>query len=76
MIETNDPKRFQFLQSLKLTKTKNPKNNTIEVYTILTPVSFKALKTDFLIFHLLKINSCLYFAKKCIVSSTEIPKAY
>ena len=29
----------------------------------------------FLIFHLLKINSCLYFAKKCMVSSTEIPKA-
>ena len=42
---------------------------------MLTPVSSRALKTDFLIFQLLSSNSCLYFAKKWIVSSTEIPKA-
>ena len=42
---------------------------------MLTPVSFNALKTDFLIFQLLDNNSCLYFAKKCMVSSTEIPNA-
>src|SRR5690606_29186340 len=35
----------------------------------------KAAKTDFLIFQLLAISSCLYFARKCMVSSTEIPKA-
>ena len=42
---------------------------------MLTPVSFSALNTDFFIFQLLATNSCRYFAKKWIVSSTEIPNA-
>ena len=42
---------------------------------MLIPVSLKDEKTDFLIFQLLAINSCLYFTRKWIVSSTEIPKA-
>ena len=42
---------------------------------MLIPVSQKKKKTDFLIFQLLAINSCLYFTRKWIVSSTEIPKA-
>ena len=42
---------------------------------MLTPVSRKALYTDFSIRQLLAVSSCLYFARKCIVSSTEIPNA-
>ena len=42
---------------------------------MLIPVSLSDAKTDFLIFQLLAINSCLYFTRKWIVSSTEIPKA-
>ena len=42
---------------------------------MLTPVSLNAAYTEGLTFHLLASNSCLYFAKKCMVSSTEIPKA-
>ena len=42
---------------------------------MLTPVSRRALYTDFFTSQLLVINSCLYLAKKWIVSSTEIPKA-
>ena len=42
---------------------------------MLTPVSRKALYTDFSIRQLFAVNSCLYFAKKCMVSSTEIPNA-
>ena len=42
---------------------------------MLIPVSLRDENTDFLIFQLLASNSCLYFTKKCIVSSTEIPKA-
>ena len=30
---------------------------------------------DFLMLPLLVFNSCLYFARKCMVSSIEIPKA-
>ena len=42
---------------------------------MLTAVSLNAEYTADFIFHLLAINSCLYLAKKWIVSSTEIPKA-
>ena len=42
---------------------------------MLIPVSRSASNTASLIFQPLAINSCLYFARKWIVSSTEIPKA-
>ena len=42
---------------------------------MLIPVSLRAANTALSIFHLVLINSCLYLAKKWMVSSTEIPKA-
>ena len=42
---------------------------------MLTAVSLNEIYTAALTFLLLAINSCLYLARKCIVSSTEIPNA-
>ena len=42
---------------------------------MLIPVSLSAEKIALLIFQPFAISSCLYFAKKWIVSSTEIPNA-
>ena len=53
----------------------NPLNKTIEVYIILTPVSSTAKITALLMFQFRRVSSCLYLAKKCIVSSIEIPNA-
>ena len=63
VIDTNMP-RATVPPKLDIANTENPKNKTIEVYNILTPVSLKAAYTDFQIFHLFAINSCRYFAKK------------
>ena len=63
VMDTNIPKAT-VPPKLEIANTENPKNKTMEVYNILTPVSFKAAYTDFLIFHLFAINSCRYFAKK------------
>src|SRR5687768_14541387 len=40
---------------------------------MLVPVSFKLLATEIATFDRLVFNSCLYFAKKCMVLSIEIP---
>ena len=42
---------------------------------MLIPVSLNAEKIALFIFQPFDINSWRYFAKKCIVSSTDIPKA-
>ena len=42
---------------------------------MLRPVSRMELFTAHLIFQPFAFNSCLYFARKCKLSSTEIPKA-
>ena len=42
---------------------------------MLRPVSRMELFTAHLMFQPFAFNSCLYFARKCKLSSTEIPKA-
>ena len=42
---------------------------------MLTPVSLMATIADLRMFPLFALSSCLYLAKKCMVSSMEIPKA-
>ena len=42
---------------------------------MLRPVSRMELFTAHLMFQPLAFNSCLYFARKCKLSSTEMPKA-
>ena len=43
---------------------KKPKNSTMEVYIMLTPVSFTAARTALRMCQPLAWSSCLYLAKK------------
>src|SRR5699024_4890192 len=62
VMETNIP-NATVPPKLESVNTENPSNNTIEVYSILIPVSLIAAYTDFLIFQSLETSSCLYRAK-------------
>ena len=63
VIETSNP-RYLVPSNSDMANIKKPKNKTIDVYIMLTPVSFRASITESLMFQPLKFNSCLYLAKK------------
>ena len=59
-------------EAIKMAK---PKNNTIDEYNMLTPVSRKAITMLFLMLNLLCLSSRRYLDKKCIELSIEMPNA-
>ena len=72
--DTKTPKERVPSNSL-MANIKKPKNSTIEVYIMLTPVSRTAASTACRMFQPFDCSSWRYLAKKWMVSSTEMPKA-
>ena len=63
VMETKMPKN-RVPSNVDMENIRNPKNNTMDVYIMLTPVSFSAKTTASRMFQLFMLSSWRYLAKK------------